>query len=64
LHGGGEGFQYSLWKANWTKRRGDPSSRLVSYYYFVGPRLVPPAPVDDERAEEILQAHGGVEPTR
>ena len=40
------------------------SSRLVSYFYFVGPQTVPPAPVDDERAEEILQAHGGAEPTR
>jgi hypothetical protein len=40
------------------------SSRLVSYYWFVGPRGVPSAPVDDEHAEEILRAHGGVEPTR
>ena len=40
------------------------SSRLVSYYWFVGPRGVPSAPVGDERAEEILRAHGGVGPTR
>ena len=40
------------------------SSRLVAYHWFVDPRLVPSAPVDDERAEEILQAHGGTEPTR
>jgi hypothetical protein len=40
------------------------SSRLVAFYWFVGPRGVPSAPVDDESAEEILRAHGGVEPTR
>ena len=40
------------------------SSRLVAYYWFVGLRGVPSAPVGDERAEEILRAHGGVGPTR
>jgi hypothetical protein len=40
------------------------SSRIVSYFSFVGPERVPPAPVDDERAEEILRAHEGTRPTR
>ena len=40
------------------------SSRTASYLYFAGPQRVPPAPVDDERAEEILRAHEGAEPTR
>jgi len=40
------------------------SSRLVSCYWFVGPGQVPPAPVDDERAEEIVRAHGDAGPTR
>jgi hypothetical protein len=40
------------------------TSRLASYFHFVGPRQVPPAPVDDERAEEIVRAHGDAGPTR
>ena len=40
------------------------SSRLISFYWFGGPRGVPSAPVDHEGAEEIVWAHGGVEPTR
>ena len=40
------------------------TSRLASYFHFVGSRQVPPAPVDDERAEEIVRAHGDAGPTR
>ncbi len=40
------------------------SPRMVSYFSFVAPERVPPAPVEGERAEEILRAHGGPRPTR
>jgi hypothetical protein len=39
------------------------SSRTASYFSFVGPERVPPAPVDVERAEEILRAHEAAKPT-